>query len=71
MHTFDGHVHWSYQVHHALSELWTALGHDKKNEIIILTCRGPYGVGEQYRVGGHAAFHAHDERHLQGLGEQA
>ena len=26
MHTFGGHVHWSYQMHHAISELWTAVG---------------------------------------------
>jgi enoyl-CoA hydratase/carnithine racemase len=37
MHTFDGPVHWSYQMHHAISELWTAIGHDTKNEVLIFT----------------------------------
>ena len=34
---------WSYQAQNAYGELWTALGHDKKNEIIILTCQVPIG----------------------------
>ena len=37
MHTFDGPVHWSYQMHHAFSELWTAVGHDTRNEVLIFT----------------------------------
>jgi enoyl-CoA hydratase/carnithine racemase len=37
MHTFDGPVHWSYQMHHAISELWTTIGHDTKNEVLIFT----------------------------------
>ncbi len=40
MHTFDGHVRWSYQMHHAFSELWTAVGHDVKNEVLIFTATG-------------------------------
>jgi Enoyl-CoA hydratase/carnithine racemase len=37
-------VMWSYQTQHALAELWTALGHDDKNEVMILTCQDPYSV---------------------------
>ncbi|MCD8240633.1 MAG: enoyl-CoA hydratase/isomerase family protein, partial [Oscillospiraceae bacterium] len=33
---------WSYQTQHAYGELWTAIGHDKKNEVMILTCTDPY-----------------------------
>ena len=36
MHTHDGPVKWSYQFHHALAELWTVIGHDKENEVLIL-----------------------------------
>lgn len=35
---------WSYQAQNAYGELWTALGHDKKNEIVILTCQDPYWI---------------------------
>lgn len=38
----DGPVVWSYQTQHAYGELWTAIGHDIKNELIILTCQDPY-----------------------------
>ena len=31
---------WSYQAQNAYGELWTAIGHDKKNEIVILTGSG-------------------------------
>ena len=37
-----GPVMWSYQTQHAYGELWTAIGHDKKNEVLILTCTDPY-----------------------------
>lgn len=33
---------WSYQTQHALSHLWTAIGHDKENEVMILTCQDPF-----------------------------
>ena len=46
MHTFGGHVHWSYQMHHALSELWTAVGHDTKNELLIFTSSGEKWIAE-------------------------
>jgi enoyl-CoA hydratase/carnithine racemase len=46
MHTFEGHVHWSYQMHHALSELWTVVGHDSKNEVLILTATGEKWIAE-------------------------
>ena len=35
---------WSYQAQNAYGELWTAIGHDKKNEVIILTCQDPYWI---------------------------
>ena len=37
-----GPVMWSYQTQHAYGELCTAIGHDKKNEVMILTCTDPY-----------------------------
>lgn len=46
MHTFDGPVHWSYQMHHALSELWTVVGHDTKNELLIFTATGDTWIAE-------------------------
>ena len=46
MHTFDGPVHWSYQMHHALAELWTVVGHDTKNEVLILTATGEKWIAE-------------------------
>ena len=38
----EGPVMWSYQTQNAYGELWTAIGHDKKNEVLILTCTDPY-----------------------------
>jgi enoyl-CoA hydratase/carnithine racemase len=46
MHTFDGPVHWSYQMHHALSELWTTVGHDTKNEVLIFTATGDQWIND-------------------------
>ncbi len=37
-----GPVMWSYQTQDAYGQLWTAIGHDKKNEVLILTCTDPY-----------------------------
>ena len=31
---------WSYEMHHACAELFTTVGHDKENEVIILTSTG-------------------------------
>lgn len=42
LHWKGGPVIWSYQTQNAYGELWTAIGHDKKNEIMILTCQDPY-----------------------------
>lgn len=44
MHTLGGPVQWSYQFHHALAELWTAIGHDRQNEAMILTSTPPYWI---------------------------
>lgn len=46
MHTLNGPVKWSYQMHHALAELWTVIGHDKENEVLILTSTAPYWINE-------------------------
>ena len=46
MHTLDSHVRWSYQMHHAISELWTQIGHDTKNEILIFTATGEKWINE-------------------------
>ena len=46
MHTKDGPVKWSYQFHHALAELWTVIGHDKENEVLILTSTGDKWINE-------------------------
>ncbi|MCC8151867.1 MAG: enoyl-CoA hydratase/isomerase family protein [Lachnospiraceae bacterium] len=42
LHWKGGPVLWSYQTQHAYGELWSAIGHDKKNEVMILTCTDPY-----------------------------
>jgi len=42
LHWKGGPVVWSYQTQNAYGELWTAIGHDKKNEMMILTCQDPY-----------------------------
>lgn len=42
-----GPLLWSYQSQHAYGELWTAIGHDKQNQVMILTGTDPYwGVHE-------------------------
>lgn len=46
MHTQDGPVKWSYQFHHALAELWTVIGHDKENEVLILTGTGSEWINQ-------------------------
>ena len=46
MHTSGGPVHWSYQMHHAISELWTAVGHDTNNEVLIFTATGDQWINE-------------------------
>jgi enoyl-CoA hydratase/carnithine racemase len=38
---------WSYQTQMSYGELWTAIGHDKQNEIIILTCADPYWITQR------------------------
>lgn len=42
LHWKGGPVMWSYQTQNAYSHLWTAIGHDVTNEILILTCEDPY-----------------------------
>ncbi len=38
---------WSYQTQNAYGELWTAIGHDKETEIVILTCADPYWITQR------------------------
>ncbi len=46
LHTNGGPVEWSYQMHHAMAELWTAVGHDQENEVMILTSTDPHWIGK-------------------------
>ncbi len=46
MHTQGGPVKWSFQMHQALAEAWSIIGHDPENEILILTSTDPYWIGE-------------------------
>lgn len=46
MHTRGGPVFWSYQMHHALAEVWTAIGHDRENECVILTSTDPNWIAQ-------------------------
>ena len=46
MHTNGGPVEWSYQMHHAMAEVWTAIGHDQANEVVILTSTGDKWIGQ-------------------------
>lgn len=47
LHWKGGPVVWSYQTQNAYGELWTAIGHDKKNEVMILTCQDPYWICQE------------------------
>jgi len=38
----EGPVMWSYQSQNAYARLWSAIGQDPKNEVMILTCTDPY-----------------------------
>ncbi|MBQ6662292.1 MAG: enoyl-CoA hydratase/isomerase family protein [Firmicutes bacterium] len=40
-------VQWSYQMHHALAQMYTAIGHDTENEVIILTGTGENWIADQ------------------------
>jgi enoyl-CoA hydratase/carnithine racemase len=46
LHTKGGPVKWSFEMHQAMAEAWTTIGHDPENEVIILTSTDPYWVGE-------------------------
>lgn len=46
MSTKGGPAVWSYQFHHALGELWTAIGHCKDVEVLILTSTGENWLGD-------------------------
>lgn len=47
LHWKGGPVLWSYQTQNAYGHLWTAIGHDKKNEVMILTCQDPYWICQE------------------------
>ena len=46
LHTNGGPVQWSFEMHQAMAEAWTTIGHDPENEVIILTSTDPYWIGE-------------------------
>lgn len=46
LHTKGGPVKWSFEMHQAMAEAWTTIGHDPENEILILTSTDPYWIGE-------------------------
>jgi len=46
LHTNGGPVKWSFEMHQAMTEAWTTIGHDPENEIIILTSTDPYWIGD-------------------------
>ncbi|HJX03264.1 MAG TPA: enoyl-CoA hydratase/isomerase family protein [Dehalococcoidia bacterium] len=58
MHYDNGPVIWSYQMHHAIAELWTCIGHDKENEVLIFTGTGDKWIA-MYDVG---SFHEFDTK---------
>ena len=58
MHYENGPVVWSYQMHHAITELWTAIGHDRENEVLIFTATGDKWIA-QYDEG---SFHEFDTK---------
>jgi enoyl-CoA hydratase/carnithine racemase len=53
MHTEGGHVKWSYQMHNALAEVYSVIGHDPENEVLIWTSTDPYWIADFDRE----AFH--------------
>ena len=46
LHTKGGPVKWSFEMHQAMTEAWTTIGHDVENELIILTSTDPYWIGD-------------------------
>lgn len=61
MHYDDGHTVYSYQMHNAIMNLWSVIGHDKENEVIIFTATGD----EWIATFDHEAFHEFDEMDTQ------
>ena len=57
MHYDGGDPIWSYEMHEACAELFTAIGHDKNNEVIILTSKGDNWIAKM-DIG---SFHAYDD----------
>lgn len=46
LHTKGGPVKWSFEMHQAMAEAWTTIGHDPENEVIIITSTDPYWIGD-------------------------
>jgi len=65
MHYDGGPPIWSYEMHNACAELFTTIGHDKNNEVIIFTCMGDYWITKM-DTGSFRAFddpdHTNDDR---------
>lgn len=47
--TQGGPAVWSYQLHNAMCELWTAIGHDKDTELLILSAEGDNWIAGRSR----------------------
>ncbi len=58
MHYDDGPVVWSYQMHKAIADLWTYIGQDLENEVIIFTATGDRWIS-LYDEG---SFHENDDK---------
>lgn len=57
MHYDNGPVVYSYQMHNAITYLWSIIGHDKENEVIIFT-----GTGDEWiATYDHGAFAEFDD----------
>jgi enoyl-CoA hydratase/carnithine racemase len=46
LHTKGGPVKWSFEMHQAMCEAWTDIGHDPENKLLILTSTDPYWIGD-------------------------
>lgn len=58
MHYDNGPVVWSYQMHNAIAELWTVIGHDKENEVLIFTATGDRWIS----LYDEESFHENDDK---------
>ena len=65
MHSDGGHVRWSTQMHNALGEVWTDIGHAKWIECLIITCADPYWIlADETDPGSWAEMEQSEDMHL-------